>query len=219
MVLTVVISFLLLCGTGSLAQSCTQPLSELRETIVGAFGTDYNVSINCMSFDSNGTLYRAKINVTVAGLDSSEPVECSRKVKIVPDTSLDEAIKSGPYDVVILPGGGGGSKKLSESDAVKQLLQSQEASGGFVAAVCAAPTALLAHGVAKGKQITSHPAVRQVMEESGQYTYTEGRVCRDGTTITSRGPGTCFEFALSIVAALVGESVAKEIAGPMILPQ
>ena len=59
MVLTAVISFLLLCGTGSLAQSCTQPLSELRETIVGAFGTDYNVSINCMSFDSNGTLYRA----------------------------------------------------------------------------------------------------------------------------------------------------------------
>ena len=164
-------------------------------------------------------LRRAKINVTVAGLDSSEPVECSRKVKIVPDTSLDEAIKSGPYDVVVLPGGGGGSKKLSESDTVKQLLQSQEASGGFVAAVCAAPTALLAHGVAKGKQITSHPAVKQAMEESGQYTYTEARVCQDGTTITSRGPGTCFEFALSIVAALVGESVAKEIAGPMILPQ
>lgn len=164
-------------------------------------------------------LRRAKINVTVAGLDSSDPVECSRKVNIVPDTSLEEAIKKGPYDVVVLPGGGGGAKRLSESDAVKQVLQSQEAGGGYVAAVCAAPTALLAHGIAKGKQLTSHPAVKQVMEESGHYTYTEARVCRDGTTITSRGPGTCFEFALSIVVALLGESVAKEISGPMLLPQ
>ena len=69
MVLTVVISFLLLYGTGSLAQSCTQPLSELRQTIGGAFGTDYDVSINCMSFDSNGTLYRA----IASGFSDSNP--------------------------------------------------------------------------------------------------------------------------------------------------
>ena len=43
-------------------------------------------------------------------------------------------------------------------------------------------------------------------------------MCRDGTIITSRGPGSCFEFALAIVAALVGEEVAKEISGPMMLP-
>lgn len=168
---------------------------------------------------STDVLRRAKINVTVAGLDSADPVECSRGVRIVPDKSLDDAMQEGPYDVVVLPGGLGGAKRLSESDKVKQVLQQQESQSGFVAAVCAAPTALLSHNIAKGKQITSHPCVKQTLEESGNYTYTEARVCRDGTTITSRGPGSCFEFALSIVEALVGAEKVKEIAPPMMLPK
>lgn len=168
---------------------------------------------------STDVLRRAKINVTVAGLDSAEPVECSRKVKIVPDMSLDDALQGGPYDVVVLPGGWGGAKRLSESEKVKKVLQKQETEGRFVAAVCAAPTALLSHGVAQGKQVTSHPGVKQKMEESGSYVYTEARVCRDGRVITSRGPGTCFEFALAIVDALLGAEVVKEVSEPMMLPQ
>ena len=56
------------------------------------------------------------------------------------------------------------------------------------------------------------------MEESGNYQYSEARVCQDGDVITSRGPGSCFEFALAIVAALMGDQVAKDVAGPMMLP-
>ena len=98
---------------------------------------------------STDVLRRAKINVILAGLDSADPVECSRKVCIVPDMSLDDAVTKGPFDVVVLPGGLGGSKRLAASAKVKQVLQSQEASGNIVAAVCAAPSALLAHGIAK----------------------------------------------------------------------
>lgn len=94
-------------------------------------------------------LRRAKISVTLAGLDSSHPVECSRSIRIVPDMSLNEAIEGGPYDVVVLPGGLGGSKRLAESNMVKTVLQTQEAAGGFIAAVCAAPSALLSHGISK----------------------------------------------------------------------
>ena len=164
-------------------------------------------------------LRRAKIKVVIAGLDSADPVECSRQVKIVPDTSLDEALQQGPYDVIVLPGGAGGAKRLSESEKVKQALQAQESSGNYIAAVCAAPTALMAHGVAKGKEITSHPSVKAALEGSGSYRYTEARVSRDGSVITSRGPGSCFEFALAIVAALAGEETVKDISKPMMLPQ
>jgi protein DJ-1 len=92
---------------------------------------------------------RAKISVTIAGVDSSAPVTCSRDVRIVPDVSLEEAATQGPYDVVVLPGGLGGSKRLAESQMVKEVLIAQEKAGGFIAAVCAAPSALLAHGIAK----------------------------------------------------------------------
>ncbi len=94
-------------------------------------------------------LRRAKIAVTLAGLDSSAPVTCSRDVRIVPDMSLEEAAGQGTYDVVVLPGGLGGSQRLAESQKVKEVLESQEKAGNFVAAVCAAPSALLAHGIAK----------------------------------------------------------------------
>ena len=66
--------------------------------------------------------------------------------------------------------------------------------------------------------MTSHPCVKEQLEQSGNYTYSEARVCCDGTVITSRGPGSCFEFALAIVTALMGEQVALDIAGPMMLP-
>ena len=107
-------------------------------------------------------LRRAKIEVTLAGLESSDPVECSRSVKIVPDMSLENAMKQGPYNVIVLPGGLGGAKCLSESLKVKELLAQQERNNGFVAAVCAAPSALLCHGIATGKTITSHPVVKDV---------------------------------------------------------
>jgi len=53
---------------------------------------------------STDVMRRAKIDVILAGLESDQPVTCSRGVKIVPDKSLDEAAKEGPYDVVVLPG-------------------------------------------------------------------------------------------------------------------
>jgi protein DJ-1 len=160
-------------------------------------------------------LRRANIEVTLAGLDSADVVECSRKVNILPDTSLDDAITRGPYDVIVLPGGLGGAKRLSESPKIKELLTEQEKNNGFIAAVCAGPTALMSHDIGHGKTITSHPVCKNDITKSGQYSYSEARVCRDNTIITSRGPGTCFEFALCIVEALCGEAVAQEIAQPM----
>lgn len=110
-------------------------------------------------------LRRAGMEVILAGLISADPVECSRSVKIVPDISLEEAMKLGPFDVVVLPGGVDGAKCLSESSKVKEVLYEQEKEGRCIAAVCAAPSALVAHGIAKGKTITSHPVMKEVNEK------------------------------------------------------
>lgn len=92
-------------------------------------------------------LRRAKISVTLAGIDSSLPVTCSRDIRIVPDVSLEVAATRGPYDVVILPGGARG---VQEACRITEGEGSARSSGeGREAAVCAAPSALLAHGIAK----------------------------------------------------------------------
>lgn len=54
-------------------------------------------------------------------------------------------------------------------------------------------------------------------DQLSKYNYTEDRVAVDGQLITSRAPGTAFEFALAIVKNLVGEAKATEISGPMLL--
>lgn len=49
------------------------------------------------------------------------------------------------------------------------------------------------------------------------YSYSENRVERDGLIVTSRGPGTSFEFALAIVEALAGKEVAEQVKAPLVL--
>lgn len=160
---------------------------------------------------------RAGIKVTVAGLAGKDPVQCSRDVVICPDASLEDAKKEGPYDVVVLPGGNLGAQNLSESAAVKEILKEQEKRKGLIAAICAGPTALLAHEIGFGSKVTTHPLAKDKMMNGSHYSYSESRVERDGVILTSRGPGTSFEFALAIVEALSGKEVADQVKAPLVL--
>uniref|UniRef100_A0A1U8C7D9 protein deglycase n=1 Tax=Mesocricetus auratus TaxID=10036 RepID=A0A1U8C7D9_MESAU len=113
---------------------------------------------------------RAGIKVTVAGLAGKDPVQCSRDVMICPDTSLEDAKKQGPYDVVVLPGGNLGAQNLSESPVVKEILKEQESRKGLIAAICAGPTALLAHEIGFGSKVTTHPGAKDKMMNGSKYT-------------------------------------------------
>lgn len=201
-------------------------LKNCAYIIYRKYSTD-NMTKKALVFLANGAeemefviaadvLVRGGINVTIAGLPDSSNVKCSRGVKIVPDIGVSEAKSKGPFDVIVLPGGLGGAKALAESKVVGELLQDQEKNGRLIAAICAAPTALKAHGIAAGKSVTSYPSMKAQMEE-GKYNYKEEDVVVDGNLITSRGPGTAFQFALKIVDALVGKDKADEVAKGMLL--
>ena len=69
-------------------------------------------------------LRRGGIDVTVAGLDGTGPVRCSRGVVITPDVALDDV--EGEFDVLVLPGGAEGAQRLAQSDQVGELLREQE---------------------------------------------------------------------------------------------
>uniref|UniRef100_A0A673G1P7 protein deglycase n=1 Tax=Sinocyclocheilus rhinocerous TaxID=307959 RepID=A0A673G1P7_9TELE len=103
------------------------------------------------------------------------------------------------------------------SPAVKEVLKDQEGRKGLIAAICAGPTALLAHGIAYGSTVTTHPGAKDKMMAGDHYKYSEARVQKDGNVITSRGPGTSFEFALTIVEELMGAEVAGQVKAPLVL--
>jgi len=159
-------------------------------------------------------LRRGGIDVTVAGIDSTDPIRCSRGVVISPDVALDSI--DGDFDIVVLPGGAEGAQRLAASAKVGELLRHQEKSGRLVGAICAAPIALQAHGVFENRQLTSHPSVREMLEDWGEYC--EHPVVADGNLITSRGPGTAFPFALRIVGTLTDARRMVEVRAPMMFP-
>ncbi|ALC41954.1 dj-1beta [Drosophila busckii] len=192
---------------GILRNNCKMSKSAVIILAEGAEEMEFTIAAD--------VLRRAGINVTVAGLNGNEPVKCSRNVVIVPDKSLDQAVEE-KYDVVVLPGGLGGSNAMCESKAVGELLRAQETSGGIIAAICAAPTVLAKHGIATGKTLTSYPAMKAQLVDN--YTYVEDKnVVQDGNLITSRGPGTAFEFALKLSELLVSKEKAQEVAKGMLL--
>ncbi|XP_028178920.1 protein dj-1beta-like isoform X1 [Ostrinia furnacalis] len=163
-------------------------------------------------------LRRGGVDVTMAGLDSDAPVLCSRNVTLVPNKSLADALAEKPqYDAVILPGGLEGSDRLSKSSVVGTLLKEHEKAGKIVAAICAAPTAFVAHGIARGKRVTSYPSTKNKMP-AADYTYVEGeRVVVDGNIVTSRGPGTAYWFGLSLIELLADKDTAAQVEKGMII--
>lgn len=156
-------------------------------------------------------LRRAGVDVVVAGLSGALAVPCSRGVHIAPDIALSDV--EGTFDAIVLPGGKGGANRLAASPAVGEWLRSQASAGRTVAAICAAPIALRAHGVFPGRRMTCHPSVNDIVSAHG--ILTDGAVVADGVLITSQGPGTSFAFAFALVERLCGRAVAEQVRAPM----
>jgi len=151
-------------------------------------------------------LRRAGVEVTVAGTESG-PIEGSRGIRIVPDVALDEVPldELEAQDMIALPGGGPGTQELRKNPGVLGAIKTFHAGGKFTAAICAAPTVLSSAGLAAGRRMTGHPAVREELRSAGVDVEPNERVVVDGTIVTSQGPGTSFEFAFKLVELLYGK--------------
>jgi 4-methyl-5(b-hydroxyethyl)-thiazole monophosphate biosynthesis len=157
-------------------------------------------------------LRRAEIEVVIAGLHEG-PVSSARKVRVMPDTTID-TVKADDFDMVVLPGGQPGSDNLNTDKRVKELIHAFCKKGKLTGAICAAPYVLANAGVLEGKHATSYPTYR---DRLGSVVYEEKTVVEDGNILTSRGPGTALCFGLAIVARLSGKEKAREIKEAMLL--
>jgi 4-methyl-5(b-hydroxyethyl)-thiazole monophosphate biosynthesis len=153
-------------------------------------------------------LRRADIAVTIAGTQEGA-ISGSRKVAVLADVSV-ERVSGGDFDLIFLPGGQPGTDHLHKSDRVRDILEEAHRDGRMIAAICAAPAILAEEGYLKGRQATSHPCVKSVLDASGAH-YSDAPVVVDGPFVTSRSPGTAMECALVIVRQLLGDAVADKV--------
>lgn len=158
-------------------------------------------------------LRRAGIEVITAGLQPGL-VKASRGTQLMPDTTLDAALLE-DFDMLVLPGGMPGAQHLKEDARVIGLIQKMAAAGRYIAAICAAPTVLAAAGVLSGKTATGYPCFLEKMHLNDVTLSTEA-VVRDGQIITSRGPGTAMDFALSLVEILSGLETRQQVESALV---
>ncbi len=151
-------------------------------------------------------LRRAGIEAVSASLDG-QPVRGSRGTMLIPDTSLDEALKRN-FDMVVLPGGQPGTNNLKADARIIKLVQRMAAEDRYVAAVCAAPSVLATAGLLDGKRATSFPGSLDAFPKVSRQAQA---VVEDGKLITSRGPGTAMDFALTLVERLAGKAKRNEV--------
>jgi len=153
-------------------------------------------------------LRRAGIEVVTAGLVRG-PIRASRGTVLLPDVLLDEVLHQ-DFDMVALPGGGPGAERLEEDDRVRSLIVELAGKGKYTAAICAAPKVLAKAGVLEGKKATSFPGVLEEAAPEG-VTLRSEPVVVDGAVVTSRGPGTAMDFALTLVELLAGRPKRDEV--------
>ncbi|KAI8971762.1 DJ-1 [Mycotypha africana] len=188
-------------------------MSTQKKAIVfladGAEEMEFTISVD--------VLRRAKINVTVVGVSlKNDYATCSRGVKIIPDVKLERnTFKAEDYDALIVPGGAGGAKTLAEHETIQKLVMEFYEKKKIIAFVCAGTLVAKAAGVPHKHKVTSYPAgVREQLVNV--YNYSEDRVVVDENVITSRGPGTTFLFALTIVENLIDVETSNTLRKEML---
>ncbi|KAK0469271.1 class I glutamine amidotransferase-like protein [Desarmillaria tabescens] len=140
----------------------------------------------------------------------------SRGIRILPDLYFESSI-CGPdkYDALIIPGGAKGADTMSKSKEVQVLVRKYLDEKKYVGMVCAGSLAALRSGLSR-QPLTSHPGVKDQLV--ADFDYFEEPVVISGNLVTSRGPGTTFPFALTLVELLCGADKRKEVSTPMVFP-
>lgn len=161
-------------------------------------------------------LRRAGIDVTTAGLGDGA-VTASRGVVLIPDRILDEVLND-EFDMIVLPGGLPGADHLDADPRIHALLRRMAEQGRYTAAICAAPKVLLNAGLLDGHRATAYPGVIDGRMSAGSQLLSDAVVI-DGKVVTSRGPGTAMDFALTLIEQLLGADIRRQVEEPLMRPK
>ena len=158
-------------------------------------------------------LRRVGADVTIASVGSLE-VTGAHGVKLIADKLISQCTDD-TYDMIALPGGMPGSENLRDSKPLSDLLVKQQQDNRWCAAICAAPAVALAPlGLLTGRRATCYPGFTKQLQGAK---VSDDRVVVDGRLITSKGPGSAMEFAITLVSVLFGKTTADEVAAGLLV--
>jgi 4-methyl-5(b-hydroxyethyl)-thiazole monophosphate biosynthesis len=158
-------------------------------------------------------LRRAGIQASFVSMVKGKFVRGSHGILVEADITFEEA----DYDLcnmIVLPGGMPGTKNLMENEGLIMKIKEFNKQGKYLAAICAAPMVFGAANILKDKNATIYPGMEEYLKDAKISTK---KVVVDGKTITSRGPGTAMEFALTIVEILMGQTISNKLRKDLVI--
>ncbi|MGC0903293.1 DJ-1/PfpI family protein [Pantoea agglomerans] len=134
------------------------------------------------------------------------PVRSDRGLAILPTTTFADCP---PLDVICVPGGPGQIALMSD-DVTLNFLRQQADQAKWVTSVCTGSLVLGAAGLLKGYRATSHWSSIDQLALLGAEPVSQ-RVVRDRNRISGAGVTSGIDFALTLVAEIAGDAVAKSV--------
>lgn len=151
---------------------------------------------------------RAVIDINTVSVNGDSVVKGSHGISVKTDIVYDQA----DFDVcemMVLPGGMPGTTNLCAHKALNEKLVEFHDTGKKVAAICAAPMVFGKAGLLHGHEATIYSGMEA--ELTGAVVKDE-KVVVSGNVITSKGPGTAMDFALTLIEILKGKEAADKVA-------
>lgn len=135
-----------------------------------------------------------------------DPVTSDSGLRLLPTATFETAPT---LDVICVPGGPG-VDDLLEDEATLDFLRRSAAEARYVTSVCTGSLVLGAAGLLAGKRAASHWMSRHLLEAFGAEPLAL-RTVTDGNLITGGGVTAGIDFALKMVAKVLGDELAQEI--------
>ncbi|MEO9599042.1 DJ-1/PfpI family protein [Parasphingorhabdus sp.] len=137
---------------------------------------------------------------------STQPIETDSGFAIVPNCNFVDCPQA---DLLCVPGGFGTKDVIADAETL-QFLRDQAAGAQYITSVCTGSLALGAAGLLEGKRATSHWAYTSLLERFGA-TFEKARVVKHGNVITAGGVTSGIDFALTVIAEIVGQEFAEAV--------
>ena len=156
-------------------------------------------------------LRRGGVDVKTVSIQEGPVVQGSHGINVSADLMFNRC-NFNEADMLVLPGGLPGSTNLLNHQELKKQLLLFAHEGKNIAAICAAPMVLGAHGILKDRKATIYPGIEDKLIGAIP---TGESVTVDENIITGMGPAKAMEFALALLLKLQGkqthDSVAEEL--------
>ncbi|MEQ1508993.1 MAG: DJ-1/PfpI family protein [Sphingopyxis sp.] len=145
----------------------------------------------------------AHVHVAAA---SRDPITTDCGFAIVPTTTFADCPQA---DIICVPGGHGVTKALHDGATVP-FITAQAKDAQWITSVCTGAFLLGGAGLLSGKRATTHWAYTHLLPLVGAIE-TAGRVVEDGNIVTAGGVTSGIDFALTLIARIAGDDIAKAI--------